>query len=163
MKIVRRLVIGAVALVAVAVAVLVVLPQTLGEDHPVSQAIDGGKVAATNAAIDASGIKTKAQETLEDSSEAIASRTGLPLAVVDNAIEALDIESWQVAPKPTGATEKKTVDLAYGGTQATVTTYDDPSVVTVQMYGQAVTLAVPESSQPYLAYLTLMGGAAPAA
>lgn len=156
MRIVRRIVIGAVALVVVLVGVLVVLPQTLGEDHPVTQAIDGGKVAATNAAIDASGVKAKAQETLEDNSSVIASRTGLPLSVVDNAIEALDIESWQVAAKPSDAVEKKTVDLEYGGTQATVTTYTDPSIVTVQMYGQAVTLAVPESSQPYLAYLTLM-------
>ena len=156
MKVVRRLILGAVALVVVVVAVLVVLPQTLGEDHPVSQAIDGGKVAATNAALDASGIKTKAQETLEQSSEAIASRTGLPLAVVDNAIESLDIESWQVVVKPTDAMEKKTADIEYGGTEATVTTYEDPSIVTVQMHGQAVTLEVPESAQPYLLYLTLM-------
>lgn len=156
MKMVRRVIIGLVALVVLAVAVLVLLPQTLGEDHPVTEAIDGGKVAATNAAIDASGIKSRAQEALESNAEAIASRTGLPLKVVDSAIESLDIESWQVAVLPKDAQPTGTFDLEYNGMAADVTTYADPSIVTVDMYGQKVTLAVPEKSQPYLRYLTLM-------
>ena len=35
----------------------------------------------------------------------------------------------------------------------TVTTYDDPGYVSVEVYGQTVTLAVPESAQAYLPYL----------
>lgn len=156
MKKVRRIIIGAVALVVLLVAVVVLLPQTLGEDHPVSQAIDEGKVAAANAAIDASGVKSRAQEALEANAEVIAQRTGLPLKVVDSAIESLDIESWQVATLPNNAQPTGTFDIEYNGMAADVTTYTDPSIVTVVMYGQEVTLAVPEKSQPYLRYLTLM-------
>lgn len=156
MKKVRRIIIGAVALVVLLVAVVVLLPQTLGEDHPVSQAIDEGKVAAANAAIDASGVKSRAQEALEANAEVIAQRTGLPLKVVDSAIESLDIESWQVATLPSNAQPTGTFDIEYNGMAADVTTYTDPSIVTVVMYGQEVTLAVPEKSQPYLRYLTLM-------
>lgn len=156
MKLVRRIVIGVVVVVVLAIGVLFVLPQTLGEDHPVTQAIDGGKVAATNAAIDASGVKAKAQEALESNAELIAQRTGLPLKVVDSAIESLDIESWQVAALPRDAQATGTFDIDYNGMAAEVTTYADPSIVTVDMYGQSVTLAVPEKSQPYMRYLTLM-------
>ena len=156
MKMVRRVIIGLVALVVLAVGVLVVLPQTLGEDHPMTEAIDSGKVAATNAAIDASGVKARAQEALESNADAIANRTGLPLKVVDDAIESLDIESWQVATLPKDAQSTGTFDLDYNGMAADVTTYTDPSLVTVAMYGQTVTLAVPETSPPYLRYLTLM-------
>lgn len=156
MKVLRRIVIGVVVVAVLAIGVLVVLPQTLGEDHPVTQAIDGGKVAATNAAIDASGVKAKAQEALESNAELIAQRTGLPLKVVDSAIESLDIESWQVAVLPSGAQPTGTFDIDYNGIAAEVTTYADPSIVTVDMYGQSVTLAVPEKSQPYVRYLTLM-------
>lgn len=156
MKLVRRIVIGVVVVVVLAIGVLFLLPQTLGEDHPVTQAIDGGKVAATNAAIDASGVKAKAQEALESNAELIAQRTGLPLKVVDSAIESLDIESWQVTALPRDAQATGTFDIDYNGMAAEVTTYADPSIVTVDMYGQSVTLAVPEKSQPYVRYLTLM-------
>ena len=156
MKRVRRIIIGIIVIVVLAICAIVVLPQTLGEDHPITQAIDSGKVAATNAAIDASGIKTKAQEALEANADVIAQRTGLPLKVVDSAIESLDIESWQVAVLPRDAQSTGTFDIDYNGMAAEVTTYTDPSIVTVNMYGQSVTLAVPEKSQPYVRYLTLM-------
>ena len=39
------------------------------------------------------------------------------------------------------------------GINGTVTTYDDPGYVSVEVYGQTVTLAVPESAQAYLPYL----------
>lgn len=157
MKALRRAIVGIVLLALVVAGVFFLLPETLGEDHPVSQAIDGTKVAATNAAIDATGIKSTAQQALEDNASVIASRTGLPLTVVENAIESLDIESWSVTTLPAGSQPLGTTDIDYNGIAATVTTYTDPSVVTVDMYGQAVTLAVPEGSRPYVRYLTLMG------
>ena len=42
-------------------------------------------------------------------------------------------------------------------TDATITTYDDPSVVTVTAMGQDITLAVPDSAQSYLPFLSYLG------
>ena len=46
---------------------------------------------------------------------------------------------------------------SYSGTDATITTYDDPSVVTVTAMGQDITLAVPDSAQSYLPFLSYLG------
>ena len=47
--------------------------------------------------------------------------------------------------------------IGYSGTDATITTYDDPSVVTVTAMGQDITLAVPDSAQSYLPFLSYLG------
>lgn len=39
----------------------------------------------------------------------------------------------------------------------TITTYDNPSVVTVTTMGQDITLAVPASAQTYLPFLSYLG------
>ena len=134
--------------------VFFVLPNVLGKNHPVTGLIDESKIALTNSAIDATGIKGKAQEALEANSSKIAEATGLPLAVVDEAVQSLDIESWQVTALPKYVVEAETLDMDYGGISAKVTLYDDPSVVTVDAYGQNITLAVPESSQQYVRYIS---------
>ncbi len=156
MKILRRTLIAILILIVLVCCVLFLLPQVLGKNHPVTAIIDDSKIALTNSAIDATGVKGRAQEALEANSERIAEATGLPLATVNEAIGALDIESWQVTSLPRGAVETGTVDVDHGGVTAKVTTYDDPSVVTVDAYGQTVTLAVPESSQAYVRYLALV-------
>lgn len=159
MKILRRTLIAALLLVVLACCAFFLLPQVLGKNHPVTAIIDDSKIALTNSTIDATGIKARAQEALEANSERIAEATGLPLATVNEAIEALDIESWQVTALPRGVVETGTMNVDYGGITADVTTYDDPSVVTVDAYGQSVTLAVPEDSQPYVRYLALVDAA----
>lgn len=125
-------------------------------DNPLSDATEGAQVAATNAAIDASGIKGKAQNALESNREKIASATGLPVEKVDEAIDAIDIESWQATALPEDAQETGTTSVNYDGVSGTITTYDDPSVVTVEAYGQEVTLAVPSTAQGYLGYLSYL-------
>ncbi len=119
--------------------------------------MEGGKNAAANAALDATGLKSKAKAALENNRDKIAAATGMSDAEVDAAIAGLDIDSWEVTSLPDGATETGTSSISYGGTDATVTTYDDPSVVTVDAYGQKVTLAVPASAQDYLPYLGYLG------
>lgn len=156
MKILRRIIVLVVILIVLICCVFFVLPDVLGKNHPVTGIIDESKIALTNSAIDATGIKGKAQEALEANSERIAETTGLPLAVVDEAIESLDIESWQVTTLPRYVVEAETLDVDYSGIEAKVTLYDDPSVVTVNAYGQTVTLAVPESSQEYVRYLSMV-------
>lgn len=156
MKVLRRTLIVVLILIVLVCCAFFVLPQILGKSHPVTAVIDDSKIALTNTAIDATGIKGRAQEALEANSERIADATGLPLSTVNEAIEALDIESWQVTTLPRGAVETGTMNVDYGGITADVTTYDDPSVVTVDAYGQNVTLAVPEGSQKYVRYLALV-------
>lgn len=156
MKVLRRVIILVVIAIVLVCFVFFVLPGILGKNHPVTGLIDESKIALTNSAIDATGIKGKAQDALEANSSKIAEATGLPLAVVDEAIESLDIESWQVTTLPKYVVEAETLDMDYGGITAKVTLYDDPSVVTVDAYGQNVTLAVPESSQQYVRYLSMV-------
>ena len=78
-------------------------------------------------------------------------------AAVDAAIDALDIQSWEVTNLPEGAEKTGSANISYSGTDATITTYDDPSVVTVTAMGQDITLAVPDSAQSYLPFLSYLG------
>lgn len=72
-------------------------------------------------------------------------------------IDALDIQSWEVTSLPEGAEKTGSANVSYSGTDATITTYDDPSVVTVTAMGQDITLAVPDSAQSYLPFLSYLG------
>lgn len=112
--------------------------------------------AAANAAIDASGIKSKVNSALQSNSATIAAATGLSQTQVDTAISNLNIENWKATTLPANAAAEDSYPINYNGTSATVTTYADPSYVTVNSAGQSLTLSVPESAQgsiDYLAYL----------
>ena len=120
---------------------------------PVSDLANDAKAAATNAAIDATGLKDKAKSALEDNKATIAAATGLTETQVDQAINELNIDEWQAAPLPASASATGTTDGSAAGIDGTITTYDDPGYISVEAYGQTVTLAVPESAQTYLPYL----------
>ena len=111
---------------------------------------------AVNAALDASGVKTQAEDTLRSHVSDIAAATGLSEDQVNAAIDDLDIASWTATDLPADAQEAGTVDVAYQGVDATVTTYSDPSYVTVNAFGQNVTLEVPASAQQYLPLLSYL-------
>ncbi|WP_302962634.1 hypothetical protein [uncultured Adlercreutzia sp.] len=157
---------GLIFALIIVVAVFGILPQMgvklpFGEgvafENPLSGLLENGKNAAANAALDATGLKGKAKAALEGNRDKIAAATGMSDAEVDAAIAALDIDSWEVTSLPEGATETGSSSISYGGTDATITTYDDPSVVTVNAMGQNVTLAVPDSAQSYLPFLGYLG------
>ncbi len=152
MKTIIKAFVGLIIVAIVGIGVLVILPE-LGIDNPVTEAVNDAKNAAANAALDASGIKEKAQAALEGNAERIAAATGMSTAQVNEAIANLDIESWRATTLPADALPAGTSNISYGGTDATITTYDDPSVVTVNAYGQNLTLEVPASAQQYLGYL----------
>ncbi|MEE0705106.1 MAG: hypothetical protein UCH28_01835 [Adlercreutzia sp.] len=158
-KIIKALV-GLIFVFILAVGVFGILPQLGLEspwaNNPLSSLFEGGKNAAANAALDASGLKSKAATALQNNRENIAAKTGMSVEQVDAAIDALDIESWEATTLPEGATETGSSSISYGGTDATITTYDDPSVVTVDAYGQSMTLSVPADAQDYLPYLAYL-------
>ncbi len=146
--------------VAAAVVVLGVLSglcNTLLAGSPITQMLSGAgqslENTILNGAIDASGIKGAAEDALRGNVPEIAAATGMTEQEVEAAIDRLDISSWSVTDLPAGASPTGTIDTSYQGANATVTTYSDPSYITVDTLGQSVTLAVPESAQGYISYL----------
>ena len=151
MKRVLGVFLGLIALIIVGIVGVFAFSGT--GSGPASDLANDAKAAAANAAIDATGLKDKAKSALEGSKASIAAATGLSESQVDQAIEQLDIDGWQAASLPSTATATGTIDGNALGINGTVTTYDDPGYVSVEVYGQTVTLAVPESAQAYLPYL----------
>lgn len=138
------------AAILLAVVVLVVGGLALsnaGIQNPISQAADQAGTGAANAALDAIGIKEKADSMLHENAGKIAQMTGLPESMVNGMIDDLDVQSWQVASLPSEATALSSTDVSYNGMTVWLTTYDDPSVVTVDTDLGTVSLAVPESAQ----------------
>ncbi|MEG0417055.1 hypothetical protein [Gordonibacter sp.] len=138
-------VIGAVGIVALA--------NTSG--NPVSDAAKNVKAAATNAAMDAVDVKGQVKSAIDQHAGAIAAATGLTAEQVDEAIAQLDIDSWQAVALPDSAAKAGSIDASSFGIDGTIVTYKDPTYLTLEAYGQNVTLSVPESAQTYLPYLTL--------
>lgn len=151
MKRVLGVFLGLIALIIVGIVGVFALSGT--GTGPVSDLANGAKAAAANAAIDAAGLKEKARSAIEENKASIAAATGLSESQVDQAIEELSIDEWQAAPLPSSATATGIIDGSAAGVDGTVTVYDDPGYISVEAYGQTITLAVPESAQAYLPYL----------
>ena len=123
-------------------------------DTSLDDLVDEAKTDAVNTALDASGVKDIIQNALESNKESIASALGISVQDAQSVIDDLDIESWSVTTLPDDAQETSSYSASVDGTSATVTLYDDSSYVTVEAYGQSITLSVPESAQGYLSYLS---------
>lgn len=119
--------------------------------------VESAKNAATNAVIDASGIKGRINDTIDEYKTDIINATGISEDVADSIIEDIAVDDWQAATLPDEAIETGTIDGSVYGVDGTVTTYDDPGYITVEAYGQTVTLAIPESAQEYLPLLSMLG------
>lgn len=147
----------ALASVVAVLGIIALLGSTVLKDSPLTAAIesitDGAGNAAANAALDATGVKEKAEAALRGNVSSIAGATGLSESQVESAIDRLDISSWEVTSLPDGARAQGSTDVSYQGVDATLTTYADPSYVTVEALGQSITLAVPESAQGYVSLL----------
>ena len=150
LKTFTRAVAGIVCGVAVVLGVFSVAWTFALEGTPIEDAIG---VGLTNAAIDASGVKGRIEEALRANAEGIAAATGMSADEVDAAIDELDIASWSATTLPEDAAVSGSFSSSLQGTEATVTTYADPSYLTVDAYGQSITLAVPESAQQYVSLL----------
>ena len=153
MKKVIGVFLGLIALVIVGIVGVFALSDPNAAPSPVTDAANEAKAAVANAALDASGVKDQVKSAIDANRDSIAAATGLTDEQLDAALSDLDIDSWQAAPLPSDAAPSGTIEGAYAGVDGTITTYDDPSYVTIEAYGQAVTLEVPESAQQYLPYL----------
>lgn len=142
---------GLVVLCVVGVVAVFALPADFG--GPAGELARGAKASVANLALDAADVKGRVKSALDENREAISQATGLSPEEVDAAVEELDIDGWQATPLPADARKTGEVEGTYAGIDGTVTTYEDPGYVTLEAYGQTVTLAVPESAQKYIAYL----------
>ncbi len=108
------------------------------------------RTAATNALLDASGIKDRLDEILRNHIPELAQASGLSESILSQGVDALAIPQWTAIDKPASATATGTVNLEYQGTPFTVTTYDRNDIVGVSAYGQDLTFKVPPSAVSYI-------------
>ncbi len=153
MKKILVILLGLLAVVVIGVIGVVALANTSG--NPVSDAAKNVKAAATNAAMDAVDVKGQIKSTIDQNTNAIASATGLTVEQVNEAVANMDIDSWQAVALPDNIAKTGSIDASSFGVDGTIVTYDNPAYITLEAYGQNVTLSVPESAQTYLPYLTL--------
>lgn len=155
-----RRVFRTLAVIVIACVAVVLLSYTVLSDTPLGEQVrglsEGATNAAANAALDASGVKERVDEALRSNAGAISSATGLSESQVTEAIDSLDVTSWSAVSLPSDVTVRDTASGTHGGVTATVTTYDDPSYVTVETSGQTLTFAVPESAQGYAQLLSYL-------
>ena len=154
MKKILAVLLGLLVVVVIGAIGVVALANTSG--NPVSDAAKNVKAAATNAAMDAADVKGQVKSAIDQNTDAIAAATGLTAEQVDEAVAQLDIDSWQAVALPDNAVRTGSIDASGFGIDGTIVTYDDPTYITLEAYGQNVTLSVPESAQTYLPYLSLV-------
>ncbi len=146
---------GLITLIILAcVGVLITADGGLFKDgNPLEQFANDTKTSLINTAIDASGVKGTIKNELNSRSEQIAQATGMSQEQVNSAINDLAIDDWTATTLPDTATPTASYNGDNFGVDGTLTTYDDPSYVTVEAYGQTITFDVPASAQAYLPYL----------
>ena len=148
----KRIIIVAIMLIALAAAAsALVLSKSCspGVNDPLAEA----KTSALNTVIDASGIKQRIDSEVRVKASAIAEEAGIPQPLVDNVIDSLAIPDWKATTLPEEAQETGVYDIKTDELTAQITTYDDPGIVTVDAYGQNVTMEVPKTAQGYLSFL----------
>lgn len=153
MRTVTRALAGTLLGIVVVLGVLSVAWNFALKGTPIEDMIGNG---VANAALDASGVKGNIDSMLREHVSDIASATGLSESQVTSAIDQLDITSWSVTTLPADASATGSFSTTYQGADATVTTYVDPSYVTVDALGQELTLAVPDSAQQYVSLLAYL-------
>lgn len=148
-KIMRRIIIVAILLIALAAAAVFAL-----YNCSAGTPFEGLRTAALNTAIDQAGIKDRVKSALNDKATEIAESYGLPAELATAGVNALAIDEWKVVDTPTDANETNTFTFYAEGSDVRVTLYDDPSVVSIRgtdgklnTYGQAITFQVPETVQ----------------
>lgn len=149
-KLLGALIALVVLVVAVGVGVVALANAQLG---PASEVAQNVQAAATNTVMDVADVKGKVKDVVEQNKDSLAAAAGMTAEEVDAAIADLGIDEWQAVPLPADAVVAGSYDGNTLGVPGTFTLYEDPSYVTLEVYGQALTLAVPESAQARLAAL----------
>ena len=141
-----------VAIIAAAAMFVLYGSETL----PLNGVIDKVANTTTNAAIDVTGVKERVDSALRENAGRIAEKTGLPESQIEGIIDDLDVRSWEATSLPDDAVAQGSAQLSYGGLSGIITTYDDPSVITVDAGAGAVTLKIPSSAQGYIGFLEFL-------
>ena len=105
-----------------------------------------------NTLLEKTGVKQRLENELYAKAEKFAEDTGIPVGLVDEAVSMVDITNWKAVPLPDDAVENGSVSADIDGQHYELTTYEDPSYVTVSAYGQVLTFEVPESAQTFTRY-----------
>ena len=154
----KRIIITAIVLIAIAgiaCAIVVFGSGSAKAGSPLADAKNG----AMNTALDLSGMKGRVDSELRAKASELAEANGIPQSIVDTAVDSLAIEDWQVVSLPEDATETGSYSVDTDDMSARITTYDDPSIVTVEAYGQTLTMEVPQSARGYITLLGYLEGA----
>ena len=122
-----------------------------------ASAAEEAKNTAINTVLDATGLKQAVDTTLRERGNELSWYLGIDQSTILSTVDAMAIQDWQIAQLPAGATPTASLPLDYNGTAATLTAYDDPGYVTLDAYGQTLTLAVPESAREGMRMLGLSG------
>ncbi|MEE0844673.1 MAG: hypothetical protein U0L71_00555 [Eggerthellaceae bacterium] len=146
-----------VGLIIVMIVGIIGITALSNAEGVIGDTTNAAKNTVANIALDASGLKNRVQDALESRVNQISAATGLPISTVEQGISNLAVQDWEVATLPDSVTATGTFSGSAAGVNGTITTYDDPSYVTVNAYGQNVTLEVPSSAQQYLVYLQYLG------
>ena len=107
---------------------------------------------AINTLIEKTGVKQRMESELYAHAEKFAEDTGIPIGLVDEAVSTLDITNWEAIALPDDAVENGSISTDFDGQHYELTTYEDPSYVTVAAFGQVITFEVPESAQTFTRY-----------
>lgn len=108
---------------------------------------------AVDSLLSVSNVKENIDAALRSHITSISAKTGYSEAEITCAIDELDIPSWHVTPLPEDAVEISNYSTNYQDINATITTYADPNYITVEAYGQELTLEVPPTAQAYYSLL----------
>ena len=121
--------------------------------NPLNEAISGVQANVVDAVLNASGAKTSLQNTLESNVGSIASLLGVSVNEASTIVQNLDVESWTACSLPGGAYATDVIDGTAFGIDGSITLYNDPSYVSLTMFGQSIAFEIPESAQQYTPYL----------
>ena len=111
--------------------------------------LDGFRTTAINELLDRSGAKERLEAEMYEHAEEVAQSAGIPVELVNTGIEMLDVTEWRAVELPTDAEETATFRTEYRNQPVTLTTYDDLSLVTLEVWNQSVSFKVPESTQTF--------------
>ena len=119
--------------------------------------LDNARNGVINTVIDASGVNDRIDSALRAKGAEIAEEYNSPPAMVTKVIDDLDIKDWKAVTLPENSKQTGTYSFTYENTPIQLTTYEDPSVVTVVAYDQTVTMEVPESARSYVSLAEDLG------
>ena len=148
----KRIIITGIVFIAIA-AGAVALVMTGGCSSNASSPISGFTNGALNTVIDITGVKGHVDSLLREKAGSLAEEWGVSQSVAEEVIDSLAIEDWRVTSLPADAVKTGTSTVRAKDVDVTITTYEDPGILTVGAYGFSLTMEVPESAELYTPFL----------